>query len=663
MDVPKRLLVVPLLAVVLPCLAVAVLGYKWLRIESDAQMLRGRDAAEAEAARLRRDLLDALEQTSRELSARWRPLPSDRPYALRESWPPLVSAAFRVDDNRIDPDYDGTYRAALVDSGLVRLKPELVRLKPELVRLKPDTTTTETPASLSPSADQMTSKAAALLADGRAALERRDYRTAAVRAGTILRCCAAARDEYGLSFTVYAARQLIAAWRGSGTLAARFPDLSRQLTALLDEGVFGHPLDVRDLEALAAGHGGDGDRLVQAARQHAARVARNIALTGALERWLAAAGPAGHNAPPFEVTTVWAADRVEPIAVYRTPGGPTQIVVVDVQQATARVVSSSAASVAFESTLVGRPPAPVAGALAFPLVPGTSDLTLLLRPRANDAAAERRRTTLFAGSLAALLALVAALGYFALRDIAREVRMLSLRSNFVTSVTHELKTPLTSIRLLAETLRLDRAPGAATDEMLDGILGETDRLTRLVDNVLGAARMDRGAAVYHAIEVDLDAVLDVAIARFDHVLRREGFNLVREGDAAGARVRVDADGLSQAIANLLGNAIKYSRASREVRFGVYPAGSEVELRVTDRGIGIAPGAQRRIFERFYRAPEAEAESSGAGLGLSLVRHFAEMHGGRVTVVSEPDVGSAFSIWLPLADADPVPVKRTSEALT
>jgi two-component system sensor histidine kinase SenX3 len=117
------------------------------------------------------------------------------------------------------------------------------------------------------------------------------------------------------------------------------------------------------------------------------------------------------------------------------------------------------------------------------------------------------------------------------------------------------------------------------------------------------------------------------------------------------RVYADAEGLARALLNLLSNAVKYSGRSREIRLGVHRRGQEAEVRVTDYGIGIRAAEQQQIFQSFYRAPEAAKETTGAGLGLALVRHFVEAHGARVTVESEPGKGSAFSLWLPLVKND------------
>ncbi|HSB17517.1 MAG TPA: ATP-binding protein, partial [Bryobacteraceae bacterium] len=279
-------------------------------------------------------------------------------------------------------------------------------------------------------------------------------------------------------------------------------------------------------------------------------------------------------------------------------------------------------------------------------------LELSLRPRESGPAIERRRQNLFAGALAAAVLLVLLLGWFAFRDVSREVRLASLRSDFVSSVTHELRTPLTSIRLLAETLRLKRTRDPATgDQMLGAIVDESERLTRLVDNVLSFSRIEKDARAYHQKPIELAGAVNDAIRRFQHVLKRGEFHLVQESDDQTLRVLADDEALSQTLLNLLDNAVKYSGPSREIQLGVYRRGAEAEIRVTDHGIGVPAAEQRHIFEKFYRVPGAAGETTGAGLGLALVKHFAEAHGGRVAVESEPGAGSSFSLWLPLMEND------------
>jgi signal transduction histidine kinase len=283
----------------------------------------------------------------------------------------------------------------------------------------------------------------------------------------------------------------------------------------------------------------------------------------------------------------------------------------------------------------------------FPEVPAAA--MLILRPQGSDPGTERSRQQLFLTAVIIVLALTIITGYLAARDISRELRTAALRSTFVAGVTHELKTPLASIRLLAETLRQGRARPAVRDELLDTIMEEADRLARLVDNVLSSSRMESGTRAFSPQTVSLPDAVREAIRRFDYVLRKEGFTLNQAIGNDAVLVRVDPDALGQAVLNLLGNAVKYSGAARAIHVAVEHGEGRAAVRVADEGLGIDAEDRERIFESFYRAPRTAAETTGAGLGLALVRHFAEAHGGRVSVDSHPGRGSVFSIVLPLAN--------------
>lgn len=253
------------------------------------------------------------------------------------------------------------------------------------------------------------------------------------------------------------------------------------------------------------------------------------------------------------------------------------------------------------------------------------------------------------------LALVLVLGitlfgaYLLWRDVRREVGMAELRSQFVSSVSHELKTPLTAIRMFAETLRLGRAKDTATQmEYLDTIVNESERLTRLLNNVLDFSKIEQGKRIYHPAPASLVEIIRAAARTMEYPLKQQGFELNVQIDENLPEIRVDRDAIEQAVLNLLSNAMKYSGESRTVGLGVRREGDYAMIQVTDKGIGIDPNNQARIFENFYRVPTRENQSlPGTGLGLALVAHIAKAHGGSVRVESAPGEGSVFSILLPL----------------
>jgi signal transduction histidine kinase len=227
--------------------------------------------------------------------------------------------------------------------------------------------------------------------------------------------------------------------------------------------------------------------------------------------------------------------------------------------------------------------------------------------------------------------------------------MAELRSQFVASVSHELKTPLTAIRMFAETLQMGRSPDPDTQaEYLDTIVNECERLTRLVDNVLQFSKIEQGKKIYQFRPVRLAEVVSAAARAMRYPLEQQGFQLRVSVEDDLPAVRGDADALQQAILNLLSNAMKYSGESRSIDVDLRQEDGEAVIRVRDRGVGIAPELQTLIFEKFYRVPAAENQLiPGTGLGLTLVAHTAKAHGGRVEVRSAPSEGSTFSLCLPV----------------
>jgi len=239
--------------------------------------------------------------------------------------------------------------------------------------------------------------------------------------------------------------------------------------------------------------------------------------------------------------------------------------------------------------------------------------------------------------------------YLLWKDIRRELHLAGMRSQFVSSVSHELKTPLTAIRMFAETLRLRRAKNQQMEqEYLDTIVNESERLTRLLNNVLDFSKIEKGKKMYRPQPADLAGILRAAVRAMDYPLGQQGFDLRVDIEDNVPEVCVDRDALEQAVLNLLHNAMKYSGDARSIELRLKRADRCALIQVADRGIGIEPREQKRIFEKFYRIPSKENERlPGTGLGLALVDHIAKAHGGRVEVASTPGQGSTFSIFLPL----------------
>lgn len=266
-------------------------------------------------------------------------------------------------------------------------------------------------------------------------------------------------------------------------------------------------------------------------------------------------------------------------------------------------------------------------------------------------------------ALLLVVGLTVVCGVLLWRDMQRSARLAEMRSHFISSVSHELRTPLTSIRMFAESMRLDDEMDAETrGECLDIVLHESERLSRLVDNVLHFARIEQGRAVYDLRPAAVSEIVGRTVRGFRQIAEQAGFHLNVELAPDLPAVVADRDAIEQALLNLLGNAMKYSGDSREILLRAERDGSDIALQVIDRGIGIPVAEQSRIFERFYRAAAVEGgPSPGAGLGLTLVDHIAQAHGGTITVESRPGEGSTFTLRLPAAATVPNPARPEAHA--
>lgn len=256
---------------------------------------------------------------------------------------------------------------------------------------------------------------------------------------------------------------------------------------------------------------------------------------------------------------------------------------------------------------------------------------------------------LYGSVLALVLGAAMLAGYLLMRDVHRETQTAEIRSHFVASVSHELKTPLTSIRAHAETLLLGRAGSAETTaDYLRTIVSESERLTRLVDSVLEFSRIEQGRKTYQLQTTRLHDVVSSAVKAMEYPLSQLGFSLTVSDDGSDTTVRADPEALTQALLNLLGNAMKYSGEARQIDVRIGTRDGQAYVDVVDHGIGIARDEQSRIFERFHRVQSVQTVGiAGTGLGLPLALHVVEAHHGRIAVASQPGRGSTFSVWIPL----------------
>jgi signal transduction histidine kinase len=233
--------------------------------------------------------------------------------------------------------------------------------------------------------------------------------------------------------------------------------------------------------------------------------------------------------------------------------------------------------------------------------------------------------------------------------VRREVQLNRLQSDFVAAVTHEFKSPITSIRLLMERLAAGRMrTAAAAGEYHDAINRETDRLERLVNRVLESQKIQSGEKRYTFIASSLIALVESAIWRLRPQAEAKCIAVDLELAGELPEIRMDKTAIADALDNLVDNAIKYSPDGARVAIRVETRDRYLCVEVQDQGIGIDPDDLPRIFDRFYRGRRGDLHDvHGTGLGLALVKAAAEGHGGSVEVTSAPGQGSRFCLRLPL----------------
>ena len=234
--------------------------------------------------------------------------------------------------------------------------------------------------------------------------------------------------------------------------------------------------------------------------------------------------------------------------------------------------------------------------------------------------------------------------------IRRERRLNELKSEFISNVSHELKTPLSIISMFGEMLAEGRTKSPEqAHEYAEIIWRESVRLGRLIDNVLDFAKIERGMGVYEfADETDIGEVVDRAIELSQRRVQAAEMTLEPTLESDLPLVRLDANAYTLAVLNLIDNAIKYAGDGKKIGLTLARKDNRVVLSVRDWGPGIDPEEHERIFERFYRAKAIRLKPiRGSGIGLALVRHIARAHHGDVEVTSAPGKGSTFSIWIPI----------------
>jgi signal transduction histidine kinase len=278
-------------------------------------------------------------------------------------------------------------------------------------------------------------------------------------------------------------------------------------------------------------------------------------------------------------------------------------------------------------------------------------LTLAIKlPGTTLAAMEQhfvRSNFLILGGITLLLAGGIILTY---RNVSREMALAKLKSDFVSNVSHELRTPLSLIRLYAETLEMGRLKSQEKyQEYYCIIRKESERLTSLINNILDFSRIEAGRKEYDFRETDMRELVRNTLESYRFQIEQNGFALEEKIAEDVPALRVDREAIARSLVNLVNNALKYSQDRKFIGINLFRDNGAVKLEVVDHGIGIPMQEQHKIFEKFYRVGDPLVHNTkGSGLGLSLVRHIVQAHGGEVIVDSQPGRGSKFTIALPVA---------------
>lgn len=237
----------------------------------------------------------------------------------------------------------------------------------------------------------------------------------------------------------------------------------------------------------------------------------------------------------------------------------------------------------------------------------------------------------------------------AYRLIKREMELVALRTDFVSNVSHELRTPLALIRMFAETLEMKRVKTEAKrQEYYSIILHETERLTRLINNILNFSRMESRTRRYSFASMDLNALIGSILTVYSYRLETLGFTVETSLAPELPQITADEEAVAEALHNLIDNAIKYSGERKFLRITTSVSGNTIRISVQDRGVGIPKEHHSKVFEKFYRVSQGLVHTAkGSGLGLAIVHHIVDAHGGTISIDSEPGSGSTFTITLPL----------------
>ncbi|MBN1464206.1 GHKL domain-containing protein, partial [candidate division KSB1 bacterium] len=238
---------------------------------------------------------------------------------------------------------------------------------------------------------------------------------------------------------------------------------------------------------------------------------------------------------------------------------------------------------------------------------------------------------------------------YIIRSISKEMELARIKSNLVANVSHEIRTPVALIRMYAETLEAGRLKDEPKkNKYYRTMLAETVRLTQLINNMLDFSKIESGRKEYRLTPQNLGDILQQILTMYHYNFEQKEFQVEKNIATNLPPVNIDQEATTQAIVNILDNAMKYSPENKHIYISLEQKGQHIILSVTDHGIGIPESEQEKIFQKFYRAGDSLVHNTkGSGLGLSLVEHIMRVHKGKVTLKSKPGQGSTFSLVFPI----------------
>ncbi len=253
--------------------------------------------------------------------------------------------------------------------------------------------------------------------------------------------------------------------------------------------------------------------------------------------------------------------------------------------------------------------------------------------------------------LIGLLTIVLILGvWIVYRNIKKEVELAQIKSDFVSNVSHELRTPLSLISMFSETLEMDRVKTDEKKKEYYSIISqEANRLSKIVNSILNFSKMEAGKRQYNFVDSYLNDVAENVYHSYKFHLEQKGFTFSIVKDESIPIIKIDEEAISEAIVNLVDNAVKYSNTNKEIIIRTGMENNNAYVEVEDKGIGIPEKDQKKVFEKFFRVSSGNVHNvKGSGIGLSIVKHIVDAHNGKIELSSEVNKGSKFKLLLPLS---------------